>query len=135
MSEVVVPSYAVGFIDVPGKLFFLLLCSLKICTNNRLHHGPVVVFVCLLITLTHCHHHADLSEGMELLKCLSGTFCLECVSRIKSIFSFIFHAIYGAACIQLMHLSHDDCENACTLHYHRHQIGYMTHLPLFMVRS
>ena len=59
----------------------------------------------------------------------------ECVSRIKSILSVIFHAIYGAVCIQLTHLSYDDYENACTLSYYHHQMGSMTHLPLFRVRS
>ena len=40
-----------------------------------------------------------------------------------------------AVCIQLTHLSYDDCENVCTLFYLHHQIGSMTHLPLFRVRS
>ena len=47
----------------------------------------------------------------------------------------IFHAIYGAMCIQLTHLSHDDCENTCTLSYYHHQSGSMTHSPLLRVRS
>ena len=29
----------------------------------------------------------------------------------------------------------DGCENICTLSYYRHQIGSVTHLPLFMDRS
>ena len=95
----------------------------------------MVVFIYLHITWPHYHHHADLSEGIELLKCLSGSFCLECVSRIKSILSIIFHAIYVAVCIQLTQFFYDDCENMCTLsYYHQHQIGSMTHLPLFRVR-
>ena len=36
---------------------------------------------------------------------------VECVSKIKSILSIIFHAIYGAVCIQFTHFSYDDCEN------------------------
>ena len=44
--------------------------------------------VCLHITLPHYHHYADLSESIELLKCLSGTFCLECVSEIESVLSY-----------------------------------------------
>ena len=43
------------------------------CAINRVHYGPVVVFVCLHITLPHYHHSADVSEGVELLTCLSGT--------------------------------------------------------------
>ena len=53
---------------------------------------------------------------------------IECVSKIKSIFSVIFHEMYGPVCIQLTHLSYDDCENALILSYY-HQIGSMTHFP------
>ena len=63
----------------------------------------MVIFVCLPITLPHNHHNADLSEGIKLIKCLSGTFCLEWLSKIKPIISIIFHAIYGTVCIQLTH--------------------------------
>ena len=68
----------------------------------------MVVFVCLHTTLPNYHHYADLSEGIELLKCLPGTFCLECVSKIKPILSIICHAIHGAVRIQLTHFSYDD---------------------------
>ena len=60
---------------------------------------------------------------------------VECVSKMKSILSVIFHAIYGAMCIQLIHLSYDDCENTRTLSNCNHQIGSISHLPLFMVKS
>ena len=39
----------------------------------------------------------------------------------------ISHAIYGAVCIQLIHLSCADRDNACTLTYY-HQIASMNHL-------
>ena len=65
----------------------------------------------------------------NVLKCLSGTFCPECVS--KAILSIIFHAIYGAVRIQRTHFSYDDFGNMCTLSYYQYQIGSMTHLPLF----
>ena len=60
------------------------------------------------------HDYAFLSEGIELLKCLSDLFSIECVSKIRLVLSIIFHAIYGAVCIQLTHFSYDDCENTCT---------------------
>ena len=112
-----------------------LLWNLMMSADNRIHYDPMVVFVCQHITLAHYHHYADLTESIELLKCLSGTFCFECLSRIKSILSIIFHAIYGAAFIQFTHFSYNDCENTCTLSYHLHQIGSMTHLSLFRGRS
>ena len=78
----------------------------------------------------HYHHYADVSEGIELLKLQSRTYR----RKIKSVFSIIFHEIYGDVCIQRTHFSHDDCENTLS-YYHRRQIGNMTHLPLFKVRS
>ena len=74
----------------------LLRRSLIMCANDNVHYDPVVVFVCLHKTLHHYHHDTDVSESIELLKYFSGAFCLECVSKINSILSIIFHAIYGA---------------------------------------
>ena len=37
-------------------------------------------------------------------------------------------------CIQLTHLSYEDCENTYTLSYYQDQIGSTTHLPLFRIR-
>ena len=133
VPEVVVPSYAVGFIYgyIPGQLgivsFIYILCSLMMCVNNQVHYGLMVVFVCLHITLPYYHHYADVSEGIELLKCLSDTFCRMCL-RLSQ-FSQL------AVCIQLTHFSNDDCEKMCTLCYYRHQIGSITHLQLFRAKS
>ena len=103
--------------------------------NNRVHYGLMDGYGYLHITLPHYHHYADLHEGIELLKCLSDIFCLQCVSKIMSALSIIFHAIYGDVYIRLTHFSYDDCENTCTWSYYHHQIGSMTDLPLFRVRS
>ena len=70
----------------------------------------MVVYEYLHMTLPYYHHYAELSEGIELLKCLSDIFCHKCVSKIMSVLSIIFRAIYGAVCIQLTHFSFDDCE-------------------------
>ena len=86
------------------------------------------------ITLPH-HHTGDISESIELLKCLSSTFCLECVSKMTSILSTIFLTIYEDVRIQLTNFFYDDFENMCTLFCYHHQIGCMTHLPLFRVKS
>ena len=32
--------------------------------NNRVHYGPMVVFVCLRITPLHSHRYTDVSEGI-----------------------------------------------------------------------
>ena len=46
-----------------------------VLANDRIHYDLQVVFVCLQITPSHYHHYADSSEGIELIKCLSGTCC------------------------------------------------------------
>ena len=72
------------------------------CTNNRVHCGLMVVYGHLHITLLHYHHYADLPEGIELLKCSSDIFCLECVSEIRSILSIIFMLCVFSLPISLM---------------------------------
>ena len=57
------------------EMFPSLLCSLMMCSNNWVHYGPMVIFICLHITLPHYRHYAHISESIELLKCLSGRFC------------------------------------------------------------
>ena len=64
------------------------------CANEKVHYDPMVVFD--YPQYQYFHHYEDQTESIELLKCLSGTFCFEGVSKIKSILSIIFHANYGA---------------------------------------
>ena len=137
MSEVVVPSYVAVFIYIhyihtcarESWVFVRCYCAVLWCVQ-------IIKYILTRrsYSLPHYHQYADLSES-ELLKWLSGTFCLECVSKIEPILSIIFHAIYEAVRIQVTHFSYDDYENVCTLSYNLHQIGSMTHLPLFRVRS
>ena len=54
----------------------------------------MVVLVCLHNTLPHYPYYADVS------KCNDPS--VECVSKVKSNLSVVFHAIYGAVCIQLI---------------------------------
>ena len=75
-----------------------------------------------------------LETPIELLKCFS-VHLVECVSKISSVLSIIFHAFYGAISIQQNDLSYNDCDNTFTLSYHHHQIRILTHLSLFWVRS
>ena len=52
-----------------GILFSLVLCSLW---------WVQILFICLYITPSHYHHCANLSEDIELIKCLSDIFCWVC---------------------------------------------------------
>ena len=86
----------------------------------------MVVLVCLHITLPHYHQYADLSESIELPKCLSGIFCLERMSKIKSVIAIIFHATYGAVCIQLNHFPYANFESEAWPIYHCLGFGHET---------
>ena len=76
LAVVVLSSYNGNFIYIQGKLALatLSLGSLTMYTNNGIHYGLLVVFICVHITLPPYHHYADVSESTELLKCLSCTF-------------------------------------------------------------
>ena len=76
-------------------LFSLILCILMMCANDGVHYGPMVVFVCLHITQPQYHHYADVSERIELLKCLSYTFCRGCAYDQVSSLSYLSCNIWG----------------------------------------
>ena len=106
VSEVVLSSYLLCiYIYIhPAESWGVrlwLLCSLNDVTYNRVHCGLMVVCGHLHITLLHYHHNADLPEGIELLKCSSDTFCLDCVSEIRSILSIIFMQYMGLCVFSL----------------------------------
>ena len=84
-----------------GVFVFDYCAVLMMCTYNRVHCGLMVVCGHLHITLLHYHHNADLPEGIELLKCSSDTFCLDCVSEIRSILSIIFMQYMGLCVFSL----------------------------------
>ena len=76
-----------------------------LCANNRVRYGLMIVYGYLRITLPHYQYYADLCEDIELLKCLSDLFYLECVPKIRSVLSIIFHAIYETLCIESVELT------------------------------
>ena len=75
------PSYSVTFcIYIPGKpgIRFHFYCA-----NSRIRLGLQIVFVCLYITPSHYHHCANLSEVIELIKCMSDIFCVSVWVRLS----------------------------------------------------
>ena len=64
-----------------GKLGFVYFVTVQFTmyANNQVPYGLMVILVCLHLTLPHYHHYADVSEGIEILKYLPGTFCQVCV--------------------------------------------------------
>ena len=59
-------------IYIPGKPDFVFIVivqfMLMINVNSRMRFSLQIVFVCLYITPSHCHHRANLSEYIELIK-------------------------------------------------------------------
>ena len=131
-----VASYSVIYcLNVPGKpgIFFIIIVRFMMRENIRIRFGLQFVLVCLYSTPSHYHHCANLSEGIELMKCLSDIFCRVC--KIKHILSVIHYTICGAVCFQLTHFPCDDWDNIYTLSCYHHQLGSMNYYPLFRVRS
>ena len=54
---------------------FTIIVQFMTSANNRIRFVLKIVFVCLSITPSHYHHCANLSEDVELMKCLSDIFC------------------------------------------------------------
>ena len=70
VSEMFLTSYSVTYcIKIPGKPGLFMVSA-----NNRIRFVLKIVFVCLYITQSHYHHCANLSEDIELVKCLSDIY-------------------------------------------------------------
>ena len=89
---------------------FIIIVQFMMSANIRIRFGLQIVSVCLYITPSHYHHCANLSEEIELIKCCQIYF-VECVNKIKHIFSVIHYTIYGSVCFQFTHFPCDDWEN------------------------
>ena len=97
--SVVVPLYAVGFIYILGQLGFVSFILL--CVNNRVYYGPIVISICLYFTLPHHHHCADVSESIELRKCLRCILLSVCLRLIQS-FQLLFMQYMGLCVSSLL---------------------------------
>ena len=75
-------------------LFLLLLCSLIMCANNRVHYG-LIALICLHITLPHYHNHADISEVGMLIRYILLNVCLR-FSSLKYLSCNKWGCVYSA---------------------------------------
>ena len=113
--------------------FFIIILQLMMSSNSRMRFGLQIVFVCLYIISSHYHHCANLSEDIELIKCLSDIFVEGVRLNILSQLSIIE---YMGLCVFSLPISLVMIEIIYTLsYYHHHQIGSMNYYPLFRVRS
>ena len=88
-------------------LVFIIIAQFIMSANSRIPFGLQLVFVCLYITPSHYHHYANLSEDIELIKCLSDIFCRVC--EYDWAYSLLSDIQY--MCFQFTHLPCDDWEN------------------------
>ena len=81
VPEILVTSYSVTYwIYIPGNrdFVFIIIVQFMMNANSQIRFGLQLVFVCLYITPSHYHHCANLSEDIELIKCLSDIICRVC---------------------------------------------------------
>ena len=69
----------------------IIIVHFMMSANIRIRFGLQIILVCLYSTPSHYHHFANLSEGIEIIKCLSDIFCRVC--KIKHIISVIHYTI------------------------------------------
>ena len=91
------------------EFVFIIVVQLMMSANGWIHFGLQIIFIYLYITPSHYHHCANLSEDIELLKCLSDIFCRVC--KIRHILPVIYYTIRGAVCFQFTPFPCDDWEN------------------------
>ena len=89
------------------EFVFIIFVQFMMSANNWIHFGLQII--CLYITLSHYHHCANLSEDIELIKCLSDIFCQVC--KIKHICSATHYTICGVVCFKLTHFLCDDWDD------------------------
>ena len=101
--------------------------------NSRILFRLQIVLVCLYITPSHYHHCANLSEDIELIKCLSD-FLSSLWVRLST-FSQFFIIQYMGLCVFSLPISIVMIELIYILSYYHDEIGSMNY-PLFIrVRS
>ena len=94
-------------------VFLLLLCSLMMCANDRVHYGPMVV--CLHITLAHYHHYADVCES-----CIRFTHFYMMFVRITVCYLNITIKSEGWPICHCLGLGHETINcTVCFLHSYR----------------
>ena len=85
------------------EFVFIIIVQFMMSANIRKCSGLQIILVCLYSTPSHYHHCANLSEGIERIKCLSHTYFVFCrVCKIKHILSVIHFTICGAVCFRLL---------------------------------
>ena len=92
----------------------VIIVQFMMSAYSRIHFGLKIVFVYWYITPSQYHHCANLSEDIELIKCVSDIFCRVCEQDKAYPFSFPFYYLCGAVFFQFTHFPCDHWENIYT---------------------
>ena len=57
---------------------FIIIVQFILTANSRIRVGLQIEFLCLYITPSHYHHCANLSDNIDLMKCLPDILCRVC---------------------------------------------------------
>ena len=71
------------------EFVFIIIVQFKMSANIRIRFGLQIVLVCLYSTPSHYHHCANLSEGIELIKCLSNVWVRLSIFSPLSIIQYV----------------------------------------------
>ena len=101
-----------GCIVILWDFLFTIIAQFMMSENCRMRVGLQIVLVCLYSAPSHYHHCANLTEDIELIKCLSDIFC-RVLSKIKHILTqlSIIHIQYMGLCIFSLPIPFWDWEN------------------------
>ena len=113
---------------------FIIIVPFMMNANSRIRFCLQIVFVCLYITPSHYHHFANLSEDIELMKCLSDIFLSSVWVRLSILFQLSIIQYMGL-CVFSSPSSLVMIERIYTLSYCHHLIRSMNYHQLFWVRS
>ena len=83
---IVALNWKMWFVSISWHRLHRICLLFMMSANSRIRFALQIVLVCLYSTQSHYHHCAELSEDIELIKCLSDIFCRVCEIRL-SIFS------------------------------------------------
>ena len=73
------------------ELVFIIIVQFMMSANIRIRFGLHIVLVCLYSTPSHYHHCANLSEGIEVIKCLSSVWVrLSILSPLSLMGLYVF---------------------------------------------
>ena len=116
------------------EFIFIIIVQFMMSANSRIRFGLKIVFVYLYITPSHYHHYANLSDDIELIKCLSDIFCRVCECDKAYALSYPLYNTWGCV-FSVYPFPLWWLREYIYLSYYHHQIGSMNYCPLFRVRS